>query len=843
VDRPPLPEGEVTFFFSDVEGSTRLLHALGTEQYMHVINDHRRVMRDAFEPRGGVEVGTEGDSFFVAFPTAEGAVEAARMAASQLAEGPIRVRIGLHTGQAHLTEDGYFGINVHLAARIAAAGHGGQVLISAATAAAVGADEMRNLGEHRLKDFDQPVTIFQLGDERFPALKTISNTNLPRPASSFLGRDREVEEVTAMLRDAARLVTLTGPGGTGKTRLAIQAASAVLGDFKGGVFWVDLAPVTDPALVVATIGQVLGAQDGVAAHIGEREMLLVIDNLEQVIDAAPNLAELVELCPKLRLLVTSRERMRVRGEVGYPVPPLADPEAIALFCLRAGVEADEAVRRLCRALDNLPLAIELAAARAAVLSPEQILDRLSARLDLLKGGRDADPRQQTLRATIEWSHDLLRADEQALFARLGVFVGGWTLEAAEKVASAELDALQSLVEKSLVRHAPDRFDMLETIREYAVERLRESAAVTEVRARHAAYFLELAERTLPHLTMDESAGANRAWLEREAPELDNYRAALDQLVAGEDAQGAIRLAGALEALWASTNAVAEGRRRLTEVLAMDDAPTAARARALDGAAELAHFSGETRVAQGFEEEAIGLYRAVGDSAGLADAIAGLAAALGESGDWDRARPLFEESLERFGDLGDPERVMWLTRSMAWANWALGDLGRARELYEEALRLSGAAGNRLFEGVVLGALSGLSLEEGRLDDARGQLLESLRIKRAMLVPTPTSIGLVHAAEFLTATGKLHVAARLIGAFDGVLEDLGGSEPWVVRARDETLATLRESLSADEVAQALDAGRRLTAEKALDLALKGIEDVPDSPAAASTASTSEAPGTKP
>ncbi|HET7582734.1 MAG TPA: tetratricopeptide repeat protein [Candidatus Limnocylindria bacterium] len=816
-----LPSGTVTFLFSDVEGSTKLLHALGTESYMRVINDHRRVMRDAFQPRGGVEVGTEGDSFFVAFPTAEGALDAAREMTARFSDGPIHIRIGLHTGHPQVSDEGYFGIDIHLAARIAAAGHGGQVLVSGATAAAVGTDGLRDLGEHRLKDFDKPVAIYQVGDERFAPLKTISNTNLPRPASSFLGREREVEEVAALLQDGGRVLTLTGPGGTGKTRLAIQAAAAVLGEFKAGVFWVDLAPVTDPVLVAGTIGQVLGAQESLAAHIGEREMLLVIDNLEQVIQAAPELAELAERCPKLRLLVTSRERMRVRGEVEYAVPPLSDAEAAALFCLRAGVEADDAVGRLCRALDNMPLAIELAAARAAVLTPAQILDRLAARLDLLKGGRDADPRQQTLRATIEWSHDLLRADEQALFVRLGVFAGGWTLGAAEEVASAELDELQSLVDKSLVRHLGDRFEMLETIRAYAAERFQNAAEHDDVRARHATYYLNLAETALPHLRLEERHGGDRQWLQRQAVELDNYRVALDHLVAGGDPQRAIQLAGALETLWANANAIAEGRRRLDQVLALDSAPTAARARALDGAAELAHFSGETGAAQELSEEAIRAYRAVGDEMGVAEATAGLAAALAESGEWERARHLFVESLERFRALGDQEHEMWATRSLAWASWALGDLPQARALYEDALRQSRAAGARLFEAVVLGALSGLSLEDGRFDDARTEITESLRIKREVLAPTPTMIGLGHAATFLSATGHRREAARLIGAFDALLEDIGGSEPWVVRMREDTLAEVRHSLSADEVNDALEAGRKLPPDKAMDLSLELLE----------------------
>ena len=341
-------------------------------------------------------------------------------------------------------------MDVHFAARVMSSGHGGQVVFSKATADLVEV-ELTDLGEHRLKDIERAVPLFQLGEGTFPPLKTISNTNLPRPASSFVGREQELAEVLSRIEQGARLLTLTGPGGTGKTRLALEAAATLVPDYKAGVFWVGLASLRDPALVSETISQALGAKDGLAEHIGERELLLLLDNLEQVIEAAPELSALLQACPNLTLLVTSRELLRVAGEVEYPVPPLASPEAVSLFCERAQLEPSEEIAELCARLDNLPLAVELAAARTKALSPTQILERLSHRLDLLKGGRDADPRQQTLRATIEWSYDLLSAAEQELFARLSVFAGGCTLEAAEEVCDADLDTLQSLVEKSLVR--------------------------------------------------------------------------------------------------------------------------------------------------------------------------------------------------------------------------------------------------------------------------------------------------------------------------------------------------------------------------------------------------------
>ena len=495
-----LPTGIVTFLFTDIEGSTKLLQQLGAESYSAALAEHRRQIRNVVGRHGGVEVDTQGDAFFIVFGDATAALTAAGEAQSSLASGSIRVRMGLHTGTPHVTSEGYFGQEVHMGARIAAAGHGGQVLMSKQTREGVAETfDFLDLGEHRLKDLEAPVWIYQLGTDVFPPLRTISNTNLPRPVSSFVGRDEEVADVCELLRDRARLVTLSGAGGSGKTRLAIESAIALVSEFANGVFWVDLAALRDPALVSATIARTLGAKDDLNEHIGERQMLLVLDNLEQVIDAAPQLSSLLATCPNLRILVTSRELMRVNGEVEYAVPPLATPEAVALFTVRSGFEPNEAIAELCARLDNLPLAVELAAARTSVLSPSQILERLAERLDLLRGGRNFGARQQTLRATITWSHDLLSVEERLLFARFGVFAGGCTLEAAQTIARAEFDVLQMLVGKSLVHHSGERFGMLETIRQFAAERLDESNETVELRRRHAEFFMALAEEAEPSL--------------------------------------------------------------------------------------------------------------------------------------------------------------------------------------------------------------------------------------------------------------------------------------------------------------------------------------------------------
>jgi predicted ATPase len=721
------------------------------------------------------------------------------------------VRMGLHTGEPRLTGEGYAGREVHRAARIAAAGHGGQMLLSMETRELV-AVETTDLGEHRLKDFAEPVAIFQLGSERFPLLKTISNTNLPRPASSFVGRERELAEIVALLRDEARLLTLSGPGGSGKTRLAIEAAAELLPEFKAGVFWVGLATIRDPALVTETIAQAVGAKDGLAEQIGERELLLLLDNLEQVVESAPELASLLESCPNLRLLVTSRELLRVRGEVEYSVPPLSELEAVELFCARSRLEPDDTIGELCRRLDNLPLAVELAAARTKVLSPAQILERLALRLDLLKGGRDAEARQQTLRATIEWSYDLLDEEEQRLFARLAVFRGGCTLEAAEQVVDAELDVLQSLVEKSLVRHTDERFWMLETIREYALERLDESGEAEDLGRRYAEFFLAVAEKAFPNLRGDP-----KKWLDRLEAEHDNLRAALDTFEAAGETQSALQLAGALYRFWYLHGHFAEGRTRLERLLAADDSPTAARARALNGAAVTTMNIGDSAAASARSEEALVLHRKLGDAWGIAYSIFSLGMAATEESDWARARPHFEESLARFRELGDGHYALIAGDGLAWIAGELGDPETRRRGHEEVLREARAQGDWAIVASELDQLARFALEEGRFDEALSMLGEGLRFKRDLELPNFVVESLSRLASALAVAERSETAARVLGGAEALRAELGGSHSWVVRTNEETLTMLRSQLDDASLADALEQGRNLAPEDAVELAL--------------------------
>ncbi|TMK79738.1 MAG: adenylate/guanylate cyclase domain-containing protein [Actinobacteria bacterium] len=492
---PHLPTGTVTLLFTDIEGSTRLLHELG-ERYVDILAEHRRVLRDAFSRHGGVEVDTQGDAFFVAFMRAADAVAAARDAQAALSDSPVRVRLGIHTGEPLVTEEGYVGIDVHRAARIMGAAHGGQVLLSETTRGLIDSTiRLRDLGEHRLKDLSAPQRLYQLGDDVFPPPKTLHQTNLPIQSSAFVGRERELEEAGALLR-SYRLVTLTGPGGGGKTRLALQLAADEVEEFPDGVFWVPLQALRDPTLVERAIGASIGADDGLIEHISNKRLLVLLDNFEQVIEAASTVADLLAATPNAKVLVTSREPLQVESERRYQVEPLPDHDAVNLFVERAQsivprLDVTPAVQGICQRLDGLPLAIELAAARVALLEPDELLARLERRLPLLTSSfRDAPERQRTLRGTIAWSYELLSSPEQQLFRRLAVFRGSFSLGAAEAICGADVDLLESLVVKSIVRRwGSGRLGMLDTIREYALELLEESAEMEDIRRRHAEFFL------------------------------------------------------------------------------------------------------------------------------------------------------------------------------------------------------------------------------------------------------------------------------------------------------------------------------------------------------------------
>jgi predicted ATPase/class 3 adenylate cyclase len=815
--RRDLPSGAVTFLFTDVEGSTKLLHRLGAEAYAQKLAGHRRVVRKACIARGGVEVDTQGDAFFVAFPTAPDALEAAHAITEGLASGPITLRIGLHTGTPLLTEEGYVGEDIHFAARVAASAHGGQVVLSHTTRALI--DEgypLLDLGEHRLKDIPEPVDIFQLGGGQFPPLKTISNTNLPRPASSFVGRERELCELLARIEEGSRLVTLTGPGGSGKTRLAIEAATTLVSEYKAGVFWIALASLRDPALVTETIAQTLGAKNGLADHVGEREMLLLLDNLEQVVEAAPELSSLLQGCPNATLLVTSRELLRVQGEIEYPVPPLVEAEAVSLFCERAQTAASDEITEVCRRLDNLPLAVELAAARMKALSPTQILERLSQRLDFLKAGRDADPRQQTLRATIEWSYELLPPAEQQLLARLSVFSGGCTLQAAEDVADADLDTLQSLVEKSLLRFSAGRYWMLETIREYAGERLEHSGSGDAAGRQHAQFFLEFAEREGPELRKFRQPES----LERIEDERANLRTALVELVNSRQGESALRLLGSLWIFWFARGYLREGQRLSELALSADSrAAPSPRVDALWGAAKFSLFLGDLDDAASLANELLALSQRHAIPRGVAIGTEVLAMVAMDRGHSERARQLFARSAQLARQTRDSFLLGSVANNFGDLELREGNFKAAKDLFEESLAVGQEQGDQFRILTSLANLGFARIELGEVQRARSHFAESLEIA--------VELGHVEAEAYALVGLALHEqdphrAAMLIGAADAIFEDLETSiYDYEGGLRYRRLASICGEIGDAASAESLLKGRGMPLQDAVEYALASLD----------------------
>ena len=804
------PSGTVTFVFTDVEGSTTLLDELGADAYREVLAGHRRTVREAFAAYAGYEVDDAGDGLFYAFASASEAVSAVAQAMESLAGGPVRIRVGVHTGEPLLDSPKYIGADVHKAARIMSAAHGGQVLLSGATHELV-AEDLLDLGKHRLKDFAEPVSLFQLGAGRFPPLRTISNTNLPVPLSSFVGREQEVAQLLSLVREhGARLVTLAGPGGTGKTRLALEAAGELVSEFGSGVFWVSLATVRDPTLVVDTIAQTLGARQELAKHVGDKQILLVLDNLEHVIESAVELAAVLQACPNLRIFVTSREVLRVDGEVVYEVPALAEAESTELFHARAGIEPDDSVAVLCARLDNLPLAVELAAARVTVLTPAQILERISQRLDLFTAGRGADPRQQTLRTTIAWSYDLLAEDEKRLFARLAVFRGGCSLETAEQVAEADVVGLQSLLDKSLLRRTGERFWMLETIREYAHELLEQGSEKDAVHERHAAHHLALAE-----LAYAEQFGHGLTWVRRLEAEHDNLRAALDYLQE-HDSDRYLQLAGALGWFWQARSHLAEATRRLEDALVStaEDGPLTARALVSLGLIDVDETDRLSR-----NERAIQVWLALGNETELAVAREGLGWALYMCGERSRARQLFEENLELARRLGHQALV---NRSMAGICQLLvanGEFERAEPLARElqaATRDSEDVGCMVSGNHYLADCAMYRGDYALAEQHRLSALETTLVIGDVVQQTIEVLGLAFTAAGL---GRDEDALRLEGAVAAKWKEFGVehapplSEAW--RKRDLVPAHAR--LGESRATTAFDEGRAMPWDQAVEFAL--------------------------
>jgi predicted ATPase len=819
-----LPRGTVTLLFTDIEGSTRLLHELG-DGYADVLAGHRRLLRDAFGRHAGIEVDTQGDAFFVAFARAADAVAAAADAQRALDATPVKVRMGIHTGEPIVTDEGYVGGDVHRAARVMSAGHGGQVLVSEATARLLDSRaELNDLGEHRLKDLSAPERLYQLGERVFPPLKTLYRTNLPVVATPLIGRERELDEAGALIR-SCRLVTLTGPGGSGKTRLAVHLAADAAERFPDGVFWVPLQAIRDPAIVEQTIATAVGADDGLITHIGNKQMLLLLDNFEQVVDAAPSVASLLTGTVNLKVLVTSREALQIESEHRYPVDPLRLDDASVLFVERAkavvpGFGVTGAVPKICEQLDRLPLAIELAAARVALLDPDDLLARLDQRLPLLASrARDTPARQRTLRATIEWSYELLEPAEQQLFRRMRVFRGSFSLDSAEAVCDADLDTVESLIVKSLLRRrwGTGRLLMLDTIREYAGECLAASPEADEIHRRHAEYFLDVA-RSANLNAGDLAPGGQR--LEVAFDEQDNFRGALAWTIAGGSIELGLELAVALEQFWVA-NDPSEGVRwfcRLLEHPAADDAAPAVRAQALRAYGSSTHIAGNPAGAEKVWEQSLALFEELGDEHGCAVLLHRLGISAMIRDDYPRARELVESSHEIHARNDDWWQRTWGHAQTTGTLGAIardgGDDARALELLRESAELAHATGVVWWQGGMLAELSALALRQGRVDDAARHAIESLSIATTLGDRSGRVFGVGLLASVAAERGELERAGRLWGAIEDerALAPLGGWQ----RHRDACAARI-EQLTNDDFDRGLAVGRELELDEAVQEAL--------------------------
>ncbi|MFN0074586.1 MAG: ATP-binding protein [Chloroflexota bacterium] len=902
-----LPTGTITFLTCDIQGSTRMLHALGDE-YSAVLEGYRRVVRGAVHARHGHEVSAEGDGFFLVFARAIDAVVAAIDIQRGLATsmptvaGSVRARLSIHTGQPDLVDGDYVGLDLHRAARIGAAGHGGQVLVSRSTRELVESDlpadvRLRDLGEHWLKDLPRAEHLVQLVitglNAEFPPLRTLEQRihNLPDQLTTFIGREGELIEARPLMIQH-RLLTLTGPGGTGKTRFALQLAINVLDRFADGVCFVPLAPIMDAHLVIPTLVQVLGLPDMqgrpplevLTDYLRGKHMLLLLDNFEQVQQAGPELVELLTLCPGPSILVTSRVALRVTGEHELPIPPLTLPppqftevstdvwlqqlatvESVRLFVERARavrpdftLTADNAssVAELCRQLDGLPLAVELAAARVRMLSPRSMLTRLgsgvstihaegtgmadpipdaSRRLQFLTGGAvDRPNRQRTLRATIAWSYDLLSPQEQTLFRRLAIFVGGFTLETAEAAIGAPigsqfwapdpadaLDGVESLLAKNLMRQmdgnfAEPRFTMLETIREYGLEQLAAEGELASLRRWHAEHFLQLSETVEPRLRGPEQV----AWLDRLEAEHGNLRAALNFFFADErDVNARLRLAGALAWFWPQRGHITEGRGWLARALNASSANDGAeRLKALYGAAWLAHIQRDGAVASTLLDTALLLARQLGNRWAESWVLHLRGRVAYFSGDAETAVILGRESLAIAELIGDRWLVGWAVHLLALAAHIAEDYEAARSYYLESISIRREIGYLEGEAICSHLLGLVDYRcgdyEASLPLVRNGVLQLQRLGAAWTIHN----GLATWAALASALGQSARSVRLMSAIQSFSRVIDVSPiPLAESLISDTLTVLRHQLSAEDFDRYWAEGRSLSLNQAIEEAM--------------------------
>ena len=867
-----------SFLFTDIEGSTRLWEE-HPQAMAEALARHDSILRGVIERHGGRVFKTVGDAFCGVFPAASEAVLAALDVQMEIQReawretGALRVRIGLHSGEAQQRDDDFFGPTLNRTARIQSVAYGGQVLLSQATvdlaltALPAGA-ATRDLGSHRLKDLQRPERIHQLTHPElradFPALRSLDATpnNLPIQTTSFVEREQQLRDIVRHLA-SDRLVTLLGPGGTGKTRLSLQIGAELLERYPDGVWFVELAPLRDPELVPQQVASVLGVHEAaghpilrtLVEHLKTRETLLILDNCEHLAaSCAATADELLRTCPRLRILASSREALGVPGETVYRVPSLSVPDpdavrgagsaatiaefaAIRLFVDRARSVTPEftltddiapALCRICACLDGIPLAIELAASRVRVLTVEQIATRLDDRFKLLTGGsRVLMPRQQTLRALIDWSYDLLSEKERGLLARLSVFAGGWTLEAAEKVCADEvledweiLDLLTALFDKSLVVRDDDgdRYRLLGTIRQYALEKHSESGDYQPVRARHAAYFLGMA------LGADQGFGGpkQRQWLQTLEKEHDNLREALESSLSNPDEPcDGVQLAEALWRFWDIRGYLREGRQWLERALSRAPVDTEVRARVLTGAGHLALRQDDLRAARMFAEESLSIRRGLGDGRGVAVALNNLANAVGRQGDFAAARTLHEESLTIGRELGDQRSISGSFNNLGSIAQSQGDYSSARDYYEEALAIYRAIGDGHGAAIALYNLGDLARLQHDIPGAGCCLSECLAISCELGDRYVTACGLEACAAMASVLGDAASAALLWAAADAIRDAIGAPLAEGERAsREADIAGARGDLGGEAFESAWSEGRTLSLENAVRFARRAV-----------------------
>lgn len=835
------PVGTVTLLFSDMEGSTRLLTRLG-DRYVETLDSQRRVLRETWSAHGGTELGTEGDSFYVVFPVAEHAVAAVATAQHRLAGTtwpagvPVRVRMGLHTG-APIPHDGaYVGLDVHRAARIAAAAHGGQVAMSAATAELVAGrlppgSTLRDLGVHRLKDIPQPERIFQLVipglDSEFPPLRTLgAASTLPRSAAPLVGRNADLAALRRLVRDGARLVTLTGPGGAGKTSLAVELARALAPEMTEGAYFVPLAPVTDAAGMWAAIASTLGIPvegdeaTAVLQHLADRQVVLVLDNLEQVRKAELVVARVLDAGGQVRLVATSRRPLHVAGEQEFAVPTLPLPSDLSTAAIEASpavqlfVRAARRVRvdfaltaasapivaEVCAALDGLPLAIELAAARSKLLGPQALLSRLGTALDIGSSDPTRPDRHRNLRATIEWSYRLLDSEHQALLSRMGVFAGGADLGAVASVCGGDtvtgdvLELVLDLVDASLVTvgdgsDGEPRVALLDTIRAFATGELDATDTEQATRARHARHYLDLVRTGVARSHTSDYAAA-RAELDLEHA---NICVALGWALEAEGGSRplGLELAALIGPVWNITGRLGDSERWLTTAVEAGTDQSPALARCMSALVNALRFAGkEPERRTQLARDSVEILRRIGARDDLPYPLRTLAAVEWERGDLASARELYDEVVTIVREAGEPEATRIALLEVGGFEANQGRLDRALELESEALEHAISACGALQQAHVRQNLACTLRMLGRADEADPMMRQVIRVTLAYEDSASVANVAEDYAAILADLRCDELAARLIGSADG-WHDREGMPRLEIQAR--------------EIAGALDAAR--------------------------------------